>query len=118
MNQGTLSDKDVKILTDFIKKNYIEMYKSWKKKSENSFYIGDDHTAFRVTTISKSTMFATNEEKLLLKYLKELYIDIKIDMLIDITVLSELLNKDEIYVKDILKKYYKNMFLVHTIRKM
>ena len=35
---GILSDREVRIIREFIKDNYKEMYLKWAEKSDNSFY--------------------------------------------------------------------------------
>lgn len=37
-NEGTLSEKEVRIIRQFIKENYKEMYFKWSAKSEYGFY--------------------------------------------------------------------------------
>lgn len=37
-NIGILSDREVRIIRDFIKENYKEMYLKWAEKSDNGFY--------------------------------------------------------------------------------
>lgn len=37
-NRGTLSEKEIRLIRQFIKENYKEMYLKWSEKSENSFY--------------------------------------------------------------------------------
>lgn len=37
---GRLTDKELRIIRDFIKENYKEMYVCWAKMSPNSFYDG------------------------------------------------------------------------------
>ena len=39
-NKGSLTDKDVKKISEYIKDNYMEMYEEWQKYSENGFYRG------------------------------------------------------------------------------
>ena len=36
--QGVLNDREVAEIRDFIKENYVDMYKKWKKKSAEGFY--------------------------------------------------------------------------------
>ncbi len=38
--RGTLSDKDIRVIREFIKDNYKEMYIRWAKMSPNGFYKG------------------------------------------------------------------------------
>lgn len=40
--QGVLSDKEVRDIQKFIRKNYIRMYKLWSTKSEHGFYGDND----------------------------------------------------------------------------
>ena len=35
---GILSEREVRIIREFIKENYKEMYLKWREKSDNSFY--------------------------------------------------------------------------------
>lgn len=37
-NAGQLSDREIRIIRDFIKDNYKEMYMKWAEKSDNGFY--------------------------------------------------------------------------------
>lgn len=37
-NAGVLSDKEIRIIREFIKDNYKEMYLKWSEKSDNGFY--------------------------------------------------------------------------------
>lgn len=37
-NKGILSEKEIRLIRQFIKENYKEMYLKWAEKSENSFY--------------------------------------------------------------------------------
>ena len=39
--QGTLRDKDVGIVQDFIKQHYREMFAKWQELSDCGFYRGD-----------------------------------------------------------------------------
>ena len=36
--QGMLNDREVAEICDFIKENYFDMYKKWKRKSTEGFY--------------------------------------------------------------------------------
>lgn len=36
--QGILTDKELRIIREFIKKNYREMYLKWRELSENGYY--------------------------------------------------------------------------------
>ena len=36
--QGILNDREINEISAFIKENYIDMYKKWKKKSTEGFY--------------------------------------------------------------------------------
>ena len=38
--RGVLSDKEIRIIQEFIKEHYLEMYESWKINSDNGFYEG------------------------------------------------------------------------------
>lgn len=40
-NRGTLTDRELNRIQDFIKENYKEMYLKWSTMSENGFY-GDN----------------------------------------------------------------------------
>ena len=40
MRQGSLTDRDVRTIQAFIKIHYLDMYRQWKLKSVNGFYIG------------------------------------------------------------------------------
>lgn len=37
-NAGNLSDREIRIIREFIKDNYKEMYLKWSEKSDNGFY--------------------------------------------------------------------------------
>lgn len=37
-NRGILTDKEIRIIREFIKENYQEMFTKWSKLSDNSFY--------------------------------------------------------------------------------
>lgn len=37
-NVGQLSDRQLRIIREFIKENYKEMYMKWAEKSDNGFY--------------------------------------------------------------------------------
>ena len=37
-NRGILTDREIRILREFIKNNYKEMYLTWRKLSDNGFY--------------------------------------------------------------------------------
>ena len=37
-HQGTLTDREVRVIQDFIKENYEEMYLAWSAMSENGFF--------------------------------------------------------------------------------
>ena len=37
-NSGQLTDKEIRIIREFIKENYKEMYMKWAQKSDNGFY--------------------------------------------------------------------------------
>ena len=37
-NSGTLTDREIRIIREFIKDNYKEMYLKWSEKSDNGFY--------------------------------------------------------------------------------
>ena len=37
-NIGQLSEREVRIIREFIKENYKEMYMKWAQKSDNGFY--------------------------------------------------------------------------------
>lgn len=39
-NQGTLNDREVKKIQEFIKEHYKEMYLLWEQYSEEGFYKG------------------------------------------------------------------------------
>lgn len=39
--RGILSDREVRIIQEFIKDHYIEMYELWKTDSDKGFYEGD-----------------------------------------------------------------------------
>ena len=39
-SQGILTDKELRIIRDFIKDNYKEMYVMWSSMSRNGFYKG------------------------------------------------------------------------------
>ena len=36
--QGMLTDKEVRLIREFIRNNYKEMYLKWRELSDNSFY--------------------------------------------------------------------------------
>lgn len=36
--EGTLSEKEIRIIREFIKDNYKEMYLKWSEKSDNGFF--------------------------------------------------------------------------------
>ncbi len=37
-NKGILTERELRIIQQFIKENYKEMYLKWREKSENGFY--------------------------------------------------------------------------------
>lgn len=37
-NMGVLTEREVRMIREFIKENYKEMYLKWTKKSDNGFY--------------------------------------------------------------------------------
>ena len=37
-HRGILSQRDIRLIQNFIKKNYKEMYLTWRELSDNSFY--------------------------------------------------------------------------------
>lgn len=37
-NMGVLTDREVRMIREFIKENYREMYLKWIEKSDNGFY--------------------------------------------------------------------------------
>lgn len=37
-NKGQLTDREIRIIREFIKDNYKEMYMKWAQKSDNGFY--------------------------------------------------------------------------------
>ncbi len=37
-NQGTVSDKDLRTIQRYIKKNYLTMFEKWSQYSEHGFY--------------------------------------------------------------------------------
>ena len=37
-NEGTLSEREIRVIRQFIKENYKEMYLKWSAKSEQEFY--------------------------------------------------------------------------------
>ena len=39
--KGMLSDREVRIIQDFIKEHYLEMYELWKSDSDKGFYEGN-----------------------------------------------------------------------------
>ena len=39
--KGMLSDREVRIIQDFIKEHYLEMYELWKSDSDKRFYEGN-----------------------------------------------------------------------------
>lgn len=39
-NKGSLNNRELRLIQDFIKQHYIEMYLKWQQYSENDFYIG------------------------------------------------------------------------------
>ena len=39
--KGMLSDREVRIMQDFIKEHYLEMYELWKSDSDKGFYEGN-----------------------------------------------------------------------------
>ena len=39
--KGMLSDREVRIIQDFIKEHYLEMYELWKSDSDKEFYEGN-----------------------------------------------------------------------------
>lgn len=39
-NQGILKDKEVRIIQEFIKDNYLAMYQKWTEYSSNGFFGG------------------------------------------------------------------------------
>jgi len=38
LHRGILSQRDIRLIQNFIKKNYKEMYLTWRELSDNSFY--------------------------------------------------------------------------------
>ena len=38
--RGILKDKEIRVIQDFIKDHYLEMYELWKTDSEKGFYEG------------------------------------------------------------------------------
>ena len=39
--KGMLSDREVRIIQDFIKEHYLEMYELWKSDRDKGFYEGN-----------------------------------------------------------------------------
>ena len=39
--RGILNDREIRIIQEFIKEHYIEMYELWKTDSDKGFYEGD-----------------------------------------------------------------------------
>jgi len=39
--RGRLTDREVAAITRFIKDNYMDMYATWAKRSENGFFVGE-----------------------------------------------------------------------------
>jgi hypothetical protein len=37
-NSGQLNDREIRMIREFIKDNYKEMYMKWSQKSDNGFY--------------------------------------------------------------------------------
>ena len=37
-NEGQLTDREIRMVREFIKDNYKEMYMKWAQKSDNEFY--------------------------------------------------------------------------------
>ena len=37
-NAGQLTDREIRVIREFIKDNYKEMYMKWSQKSDNGFY--------------------------------------------------------------------------------
>ena len=37
-NEGQLTDREIRVIREFIKDNYKEMYMKWAQKSDNGFY--------------------------------------------------------------------------------
>ena len=37
-NRGVLNDREIAKIQEFIKENYLEMYKKWAEKSDTGFY--------------------------------------------------------------------------------
>lgn len=37
-NKGIMTDREIRIIKDFIKRNYQEMYLKWAEYSQNGFY--------------------------------------------------------------------------------
>lgn len=37
-NEGQLTDREIRMIREFIKDNYKEMYMKWAQKSDNGFY--------------------------------------------------------------------------------
>ena len=37
-NKGMLTDREIRIIQDFIKENYMDMYRKWSMDSYNGFY--------------------------------------------------------------------------------
>lgn len=105
VDKGNLSKRIIRLLQAYIQKNYKEMYESWRKKSRNAFYIGGDHISYEISSINKSTTFASKEEKVILDMVSNLYLDINIGMLIDVTVLSKILDIQEDKILNTLKNY-------------
>ena len=38
--QGVLSEREIKVIQEFIKEHYLEMYEIWKTDSDEGFYKG------------------------------------------------------------------------------
>ena len=54
---GDLSDKDIRDIQKFIKKNYLKMYKLWRKKSKHGFYGENDRNPDVNTDTNKMNLF-------------------------------------------------------------
>ncbi len=39
--RGILKDKELRVIQDYIKDHYQEMYEMWQKRSKNGFYRGE-----------------------------------------------------------------------------
>ena len=40
--RGILTDREISLITEFIKDNYEEMYRKWQEYSEKGFFEGDN----------------------------------------------------------------------------